>query len=254
MAISEQTKERLAFKLKERNRLARQINETLKPTFPVKILSARNTVEILYRERDAEALEATLDAFLEAPNNLAYRGRKSYSTAEMAELMEIAAQSRQKAQEDVGFYKQYVKEVGVTEGGLPSIADPLQWSDNITQFVYKYKDPEEFSRPEQYREWKDRLYKNGLGLTQELRWNTQYKNSFVETYKDRVLAYLEGEQEEQGAQEILKQLEKLGGEQYRDAYYTDLLGTIKDLYVTNKQEAMDAVQRTARIFGLKVPY
>ena len=253
MAVSDETKSRIAAKLKERNKIAREINLNMRPSEPVKILRAKDTVEILYRERDAQALEATLDVFLEAPNALAYRGRKSYSTAEMAELMEIAAQSRKKAEEDVGFYKKYVREVGVTEGGLPSIADPIHWSDHITQFVYKYKDPEEFSRPEQYRDWKNRIYKNGLGLSYEYKWQTEYKQNFINVFKDRVIGHIP-EEYQKPAIEILKQLEQVGGEQYRDAYFTDLLGTIKDIYAENYEEAVDAAQRTARIFGFKVPY
>ena len=30
--------------------------------------------------------------------------------------------------------------------------------------------------------------------------------------------------------------------------------TIKDIYAENYEEAVDAAQRTARIFGFKVPY
>lgn len=72
MAVSDETKSRIAAKLKERNKIAREINLNMRPSSPVKILQAKDTVEILYRERDAQALEATLDAFLEAPNALAY--------------------------------------------------------------------------------------------------------------------------------------------------------------------------------------
>lgn len=255
MAISNDVKLRIAHKLSERNKVARWINDNLNPTSKVTIIDVKSTVDKLVREKDANALEKTIDAFMESPRELDVRGRHSYALPELREMEEIANQSQKKAKEDVEFYSDYVKQFGVQQGGLPSsFIDPIKWVDRFNQFAYDYKDPEEFNRPESYRGYKERLYRKGLGLDYEAGWETKYKANYLSEFEDKVVGQISSPSKKEAAKKVLSQLKGLGGEQFRDLYFLDIMGEIQYLYVTNEEDAMEVAQNVARMFKLDLPY
>ena len=136
MAISEAERARLQTKIKERNKLARWINTSLNPTSKIRTINPAETVRKLMTQDDADSLERSLDAFMEAPRELSYRNRASYSMNEQAELMVLGNESERRGREKIEEVKEWISDKGVTMGGTVSNVDPVQWMDKFSERVY----------------------------------------------------------------------------------------------------------------------
>ena len=164
MAISEAERARLQSKIKERNKMARWINTNLNPTSKIRSINPAETVRKLMTQDDVDSLERSIDAFMEAPRELSYRNRASYSMSEQAELMVLGNESERRGREKIEEVKEWISEKGVTMGGNVSNVDPVQWMDKFSERVYTYKDPERFRSQYDYDKWKDKMYDKALNL------------------------------------------------------------------------------------------
>ena len=182
MAIPEAERARLQTKIKERNKLARWINTNLNPTSKIRNINPAETVRKLMTQDDADSLERSLDAFMEAPRELSYRNRASYSMNEQAELMVLGNESERRGREKIEEVKEWINEKGVTMGGNVSNVDPVQWMDKFSERVYTYKDPERFRSQYDYDKWKDKMYDKALNLD-EMKRMKEYKKTYLETFE-----------------------------------------------------------------------
>ena len=255
MAISEAERARLQSKIKERNKLARWINENLRPPSKIKNINPAATVRKLMTQDDLEALERSLDAFMEAPRELSYRNRASYSMNEQAELMVLGNESVRRGREKIEEVKEWISDKGVTMGGTVSNVDPVQWMDKFSEKVYRYKDPEQFRSQYDYDKWKDKMYDKALNLD-EMKRMEAYKKTYLETFERNVVKEIDkeirGSARRKEAEDILKALKQLSPEEFQYAYYTDLLGDISFLYPDKTTDAEYGVAIGVKdVFGIE---
>ena len=255
MAISEAERARLQSKIKERNKLARWINTNLNPTSKIRNINPAETVKKLMTQDDADSLERSLDAFMEAPRELSYRNRASYSMNEQAELMVLGNESERRGREKIDEVKEWINEKGVTMGGNVSNVDPVQWMDKFSERVYTYKDPEHFRSQYDYDKWKDKMYDKALNLD-EMKRMEEYKKTYLETFERNVVKEIDkdikGSARRKEAEDILKALKQLSPEEFQYAYYTDLLGDISFLYPDKTTDAEYGVAIGVKdVFGIE---
>lgn len=255
MAISEAERARLQSKIKERNKLARWINENLRPTSKIRNINPAATVRKLMTQDDLEALERSIDAFMEAPRELSYRNRASYSMNEQAELMVLGNESVRRGREKIEEVKEWISDKGVTMGGTVSNVDPVQWMDKFSEKVYRYKDPEQFRSQYDYDKWKDKMYDKALNLD-EMKRMEAYKKTYLETFERNVVKEIDkdirGSARRKEAEDILKALKQLSPEEFQYAYYTDLLGDISFLYPDKTTDAEYGVAIGVKdVFGIE---
>lgn len=254
MAISEAERARLQSKIKERNKMARWINTNLNPTSKIRTINPAETVRKLMSQDDADSLERSIDAFMEAPRELSYRNRASYSMNEQAELMVLGNESERRGREKLEEVKEWVSDKGVTMGGNVSNVDPIQWMDKFSERVYTYKDPDRFRSQYDYDKWKDKMYAKALNLD-EMEWMEKYKKSYVKTFERNVVNEIDkeirGSARRKEAEDILKALKQLSPEEFQYAYYTDLLGDISFLYPDKTTDAEYGVAIGVKdVFGI----
>lgn len=255
MAISEAERARLQSKIKERNKLARWINTNLNPTSKIRNINPAETVKKLMTQDDADSLERSLDAFMEAPRELSYRNRASYSMNEQAELMVLGNESERRGREKLEEVKEWISDKGVTMGGNVSNVDPVQWMDKFSERVYTYKDPERFRSQYDYDKWKDKMYDKALNLD-EMKRMQEYKKTYLETFERNVVKEIDkeisGSARREEAKDILKALKQLSPEEFQYAYYTDLLGDISFLYPDKTTDAEYGVAIGVKdVFGIQ---
>ena len=255
MAISEAERARLQSKIKERNKMARWINENLRPTSKIRNINPAATVRKLMTQDDLESLERSLDAFMEAPRELSYRNRASYSMNEQAELMVLGNESVRRGREKIEEVKEWISDKGVTMGGTVSNVDPVQWMDKFSEKVYRYKDPEQFRSQYDYDKWKDKMYDKALNLD-EMKRMKAYKKTYLETFERNVVNEIDkeisGSARRKEAEDILKALKQLSPEEFQYAYYTDLLGDISFLYPDKTTDAEYGVAIGVKdVFGIE---
>lgn len=255
MAISEAERARLQTKIKERNKLARWINTNLNPTSKIRNINPAETVRKLMTQDDADSLERSLDAFMEAPRELSYRNRASYSMNEQAELMVLGNESERRGREKLEEVKEWISDKGVTMGGNVSNVDPVQWMDKFSERVYTYKDPERFRSQYDYDKWKDKMYDKALNLD-EMKRMKEYKKTYLETFERNVVKEIDkeirGSARQEEAKDILKALKQLSPEEFQYAYYTDLLGDISFLYPDKTTDAEYGVAIGVKdVFGIQ---
>ena len=255
MAISEAEIARLQSKIKERNKMARWINENLRPTSKIRNINPAATVRKLMTQDDLEALERSIDAFMEAPRELSYRNRASYSMNEQAELMALGNESVRRGREKLEEVKEWISDKGVTMGGTVSNVDPVQWMDKFSERVYTYKDPEHFRSQYDYDKWKDKMYDKALNLD-EMKRMEEYKKTYLETFERNVVKEIDkeikGSARRKEAEDILKALKQLSPEEFQYAYYTDLLGDISFLYPDKTTDAEYGVAIGVKdVFGIE---
>lgn len=255
MAISEAERARLQSKIKERNKMARWINTNLNPTSKIRNINPAETVRKLMTQDDADSLERSLDAFMEAPRELSYRNRASYSMNEQAELMVLGNESVRRGREKIEEVKEWISDKGVTMGGTVSNVDPVQWMDKFSEKVYRYKDPEQFRSQYDYDKWKDKMYDKALNLD-EMKRMKEYKKTYLETFKRNVVNEIDkeigGSARREEAKDILKALKQLSPEEFQYAYYTDLLGDISFLYPDKTTDAEYGVAIGVKdVFGIQ---
>lgn len=255
MAISEAERARLQSKIKERNKMARWINENLRPTSKIRNINPAATVRKLMTQDDLEALERSIDAFMEAPRELSYRNRASYSMNEQAELMVLGNESVRRGREKIEEVKEWINDRGVTMGGTVSNVDPVQWMDKFSEKVYRYKDPEQFRSQYDYDKWKDKMYDKALNLD-EMKRMEEYKKTYLETFERNVVKEIDkeikGSARRKEAEDILKALKQLSPEEFQYAYYTDLLGDISFLYPDKTTDAEYGVAIGVKdVFGIE---
>lgn len=255
MAISEAERARLQSKIKERNKMARWINENLRPTSKIRNINPAATVRKLMTQDDLESLERSLDAFMEAPRELSYRNRASYSMNEQAELMVLGNESVRRGREKIEEVKEWISDKGVTMGGTVSNVDPVQWMDKFSEKVYRYKDPEQFRSQYDYDKWKDKMYDKALNLD-EMKRMKDYKKTYLETFERNVVKEIDkeirGSARRKEAEDILKALKQLSPEEFQYAYYTDLLGDISFLYPDKTTDAEYGVAIGVKdVFGIE---
>lgn len=255
MAISEAERARLQLKIKERNKMARWINENLRPTSRIRNINPAATVRKLMTQDDLEALERSIDAFMEAPRELSYRNRASYSMNEQAELMVLGNESVRRGREKIEEVKEWISDKGVTMGGAVSNVDPVQWMDKFSEKVYRYKDPEQFRSQYDYDKWKDKMYDKALNLD-EMKRMKEYKKTYLETFERNVVNEIDkeirGSARREEAKDILKALKQLSPEEFQYAYYTDLLGDISFLYPDKTSDAEYGVAIGVKdVFGIE---
>lgn len=255
MAISEAERARLQSKIKERNKMARWINENLRPTSKIRNINPAATVRKLMTQDDLEALERSIDAFMEAPRELSYRNRASYSMNEQAELMVLGNESVRRGREKIEEVKEWISDKGVTMGGTVSNVDPVQWMDKFSEKVYRYKDPEQFRSQYDYDKWKDKMYDKALNLD-EMKRMQEYKKTYLETFERNVVKEIDkeirGSARRKEAEDILKALKQLSPEEFQYAYYTDLLGDISFLYPDKTTDAEYGVAIGVKdVFGVE---
>ena len=255
MSISEAERARLQSKIKERNKLARWINTNLNPTSKIRNINPDATVRKLMTQDDLEALERSIDAFMEAPRELSYRNRASYSMNEQAELMVLGNESVRRGREKIEEVKEWISDKGVTMGGTVSNVDPVQWMDKFSEKVYTYKDPEQFRSQYDYDKWKDKMYDKALNLD-EMKRMKEYKKTYLETFERNVANEIDkeirGSARREEAKDILKALKQLSPEEFQYAYYTDLLGDISFLYPDKSSDAEYGVAIGVKdVFGIQ---
>lgn len=255
MAISEAERARLQTKIKERNKLARWINTNLNPTSKIRNINPAETVKKLMTQDDADSLERSLDAFMEAPRELSYRNRASYSMNEQAELMVLGNESERRGREKLEEVKEWISDKGVTMGGNVSNVDPVQWMDKFSERVYTYKDPERFRSQYDYDKWKDKMYDKALNLD-EMKRMEEYKKTYLETFERNVVKEIDkeikGSARGEEAKDILNALKQLSPEEFQYAYYTDLLGDISFLYPDKTTDAEYGVAIGVKdVFGIQ---
>ena len=255
MAISEAERARLQSKIKERNKMARWINTNLNPTSKIRNINPAKTVRKLMTQDDADSLERSLDAFMEAPRELSYRNRASYSMNEQAELMVLGNESERRGREKLEEVKEWISDKGVTIGGNVSNVDPVQWMDKFSERVYTYKDPERFRSQYDYDKWKDKMYDKALNLD-EMKRMKDYKKTYLETFERNVVKEIDkesrGSARREEAKDILKALKQLSPEEFQYAYYTDLLGDISFLYPDKTTDAEYGVAIGVKdVFGIQ---
>lgn len=255
MAISEAERARLQSKIKERNKMARWINTNLNPTSKIRNINPAETVRKLMTQDDADSLERSLDAFMEAPRELSYRNRASYSMNEQAELMVLGNESERRGREKLEEVKEWISDKGVTMGGNVSNVDPVQWMDKFSERVYTYKDPERFRSQYDYDKWKDKMYDKALNLD-EMKRMKEYKKTYLETFERNVVKEIDkeisGSARREEAKDILKALKQLSPEEFQYAYYTDLLGDISFLYPDKTTDAEYGVAIGVKdVFGIQ---
>ena len=255
MAISEAERARLQSKIKERNKMARWINTNLNPTSKIRTINPAETVRKLMTQDDADSLERSLDAFMEAPRELSYRNRASYSMNEQAELMVLGNESERRGREKLEEVKEWISDKGVTMGGNVSNVDPVQWMDKFSERVYSYKDPERFRSQYDYDKWKDKMYAKALNLD-EMKRIAGYKKTYVDTFERNVVKEIDkdivGSARRKEAEDILEALKQLSPEEFQYAYYTDLLGDISFLYPDKTSDAEYGVAIGVKdVFGIQ---
>lgn len=255
MAISDAERARLQSKIKERNKLARWINTNLNPTSKIRNINPAETVRKLMTQDDADSLERSLDAFMEAPIELSYRNRASYSMNEQAELMVLGNESERRGREKLEEVKEWISDKGVTMGGNVSNVDPVQWMDKFSERVYTYKDPERFRSQYDYDKWKDKMYDKALNFD-EMKRMKEYKKTYLETFERNVVKEIDkeirGAARREEAKDILKALKQLSPEEFQYAYYTDLLGDISFLYPDKTTDAEYGVAIGVKdVFGIQ---
>lgn len=255
MAISDAERARLQSKIKERNKMARWINTNLNPTSKIRSINPAETVEKLMTQDDADSLERSIDAFMEAPRELSYRNRASYSMNEQAELMVLGNESERRGREKLEEVKEWISDKGVTMGGTVSNVDPVQWMDKFSERVYSYKDPERFRSQYDYDKWKDKMYAKALNLD-EMKRIGGYKKTYVETFERNVVKEIDkeirGSARRKEAEDILEALKQLSPEEFQYAYYTDLLGDISFLYPDKTSDAEYGVAIGVKdVFGIQ---
>ena len=204
---------------------------------------------------DADSLERSLDAFMEAPIELSYRNRASYSMNEQAELMVLGNESERRGREKLEEVKEWISDKGVTMGGNVSNVDPVQWMDKFSERVYTYKDPERFRSQYDYDKWKDKMYDKALNLD-EMKRMKEYKKTYLETFERNVVKEIDkeirGAARREEAKDILKALKQLSPEEFQYAYYTDLLGDISFLYPDKTTDAEYGVAIGVKdVFGIQ---
>ena len=204
---------------------------------------------------DLEALERSIDAFMEAPRELSYRNRASYSMNEQAELMVLGNESVRRGREKIEEVKEWISDKGVTMGGTVSNVDPVQWMDKFSEKVYRYKDPEQFRSQYDYDKWKDKMYDKALNLD-EMKRMQEYKKTYLETFERNVVKEIDkeirGSARRKEAEDILKALKQLSPEEFQYAYYTDLLGDISFLYPDKTTDAEYGVAIGVKdVFGVE---
>ena len=255
MAISAAERARLQLKIKERNKMARWINTNLNPTSKIRNINPAETVRKLMTQDDADSLERSLYAFMEAPRELSSRNRASYSMNEQAELMVLGNESERRGREKLEEVKEWINEKGVTMGGNVSNVDPVQWMDKFSERVYTYKDPEHFRSQYDYDKWKDKMYDKALNLD-EMKRMEEYKKTYLETFERNVVKEIDkeikGSARRKEAEDILKALKQLSPEEFQYAYYTDLLGDISFLYPDKTTDAEYGVAIGVKdVFGIQ---
>lgn len=256
MTISEAERARLQSKIKERNKLARWINTNLNPTSKIRNINPAKTVRKLMTQDDADSLERSLDAFMDAPRELSYRNRASYSMNEQAELMVLGNESERRGREKLEEVKKWISDKGVTMGGNVSNVDPIQWMDKFSERVYRYKDPERFRSQYDYDMWKDKMYAKALNLD-EMKRTEEYKKRYVEIFERNVVNEIDkdirGSARRKEAEAILKALKRLSPVEFQRAYYTDVLGDVSFLYPNKTSDAeYEVVIGVKDVFGINI--
>lgn len=240
MPIPDSERLRIASKIKERNKLAQHINNTLKPTSKIKMIPAVRTAKKLDTFDDVESLERSLDAFMEAPIELRYEKRTSYSSNEMAELMTLGAESERRARNRYEEVSAWIADKGVTMAGQVSNIDPIQWQDKFTERVYKYKDPASFQSPSKYNAWKEKMYAKALALDENKKF-AEFQKFYAQQFKQNIVLKIEPDkkvsQKRQEAWDIYRALKELTPEDFKYAYYTDVYGDVS--FITSERDNTD---------------
>lgn len=255
MPISESEQVRMANRIRERNKVAKWINENLMPTSKIKMIPPVKTAKKLDTQDDVESMERTLDAFLEAPRELRYEGRSSYSMNEMAELMALGSESERRARVKYEEVKEWIADKGVTMGGVPSNVDPIYWADKFSERVYRYKDPATMRSQYYYDEWKEKMYDKALSLD-EIKKLEKYKETYLKTfYKNIVMGIDRGKRVStmrQEAHDIYNALKDISPQEFQYAYFTDVLGDFSFLYPEKENELEYGVAIDVKnVFGIE---
>lgn len=240
MPISESEQIRIANKIRQRNKTAKWINDNLHPTSKVKMIPAVRTAKKLENQGDVESLERTLDAFLEAPVELRFEKRSSYSMNELAELMALGAESKSRTRERYEQVSEWIADKGVTMAGQVSNIDPLQWQDKFAARYYRYKDPTSFQSPSKYNAWKDKMYAKALGLGEVEKFG-KYQHLYVEQFRKNIVMRIDPEMKSstrrQEAWDIYRALKELSPQEFMYAYYTDVYGDVS--FITSDRDNTD---------------
>lgn len=255
MPISESEQIRIANKIKERNKLAKWINENLKPSSKIKMIKPVTTAKKLATSDDVESIERSLDAFMEAPLELRFESRSSYSMNEMAELMTLGAESERRGREKYEEVKQWIADKGVTMGGVPSNVDPIYWADKFSERVYKYKDPASMRSQYYYDQWKDKMYAKALSLD-EVKKLEKYKETYLKTFYNNIVMGIDKgkcvSSMRQEARDIYNALKDISPQEFQYAYFTDVLGDFSFLYPEKENELEYGVAIDVKnVFGIQ---
>lgn len=240
MPISDSERLRIANKIRERNKAAKWINDNLHPTSKVKMIPAVRTAKKLENQGDVESLERTLDAFLEAPRELRFEKRSSYSMNELAELMALGSESESRTRERYEEVRAWILDNGITMAGQVSNIDPLQWQDKFTERVYKYKDPTSFQSPSKFDAWKAKMYEKALSLDESKKFE-QYQDFYAEQFRKNVVMRIDPEkrtsERRREAWDIYRALKELSPDEFMYAYYTDVYGDVS--FITSERDNTD---------------
>lgn len=237
MPIPDSERLRIASKIKERNKLAQRINNTLKPTSKIKMIPAVRTAKKLDTFDDVESLERSLDAFMEAPIELRYEKRTSYSSNEMAELMTLGAESERRARNRYEEVSAWIADKGITMAGQVSNIDPIQWQDKFTERVYKYKDPASFQSPSKYNAWKEKMYAKALALDENEKF-AKYQEFYARQFLKNIVMNIDPDKKvsprRQEARDTYKALKEMSPDEFKYAYYTDIYGDVS--FITSERD------------------
>lgn len=240
MPISESEQIRIANKIRQRNKTAKWINDNLHPTSKVKMIPAVRTAKKLEHQGDVESLERTLDAFLEAPVELRFEKRSSYSMNELAELMALGSESESRARGRYEEVRAWISDKGITMAGQVSNIDPIQWQDKFTERVYKYKDPASFQSPSKYNAWKEKMYAKALALDENEKF-AKYQEFYARQFLENIVMNIDPDKKvsprRQEARVIYNALKEMSPDEFKYAYYTDIYGDVS--FITSERDNSD---------------
>lgn len=256
MAISEAERARLQSKIKERNKMARWINTNLNPTSKIRTINPAETVRKLMTQDDADSLERSLDAFMNAPRELTYRGRASYSVNELSELMAMGNESERRGREKIEQIQGYIEDMGVTKAGKVTEVDELKWMDKFSARVYKYKDPSTVRSQYDFDRWKDKMHEKALTLDEyqkELDYQKLYTQQFLQNIVKQIDPDKKHSARRQEAWDVYRALKEMDVKDFMVGYYTDIYGDVS--FITSDRDNTDLeygiVQDIKSAFGIE---
>ena len=256
MPIPESERVRMINRIKERNQAAKWINTNLNPTSKIKPIPAVNTAKKLQTQDDVDALERSLDAFMDAPRELTYRGRASYSVNELSELMVMGSESERRGREKIEQIQGYIEDMGVTKAGKVTEVDELKWMDKFSARVYKYKDPSAVRSQYDFDRWKDKMHEKALTLDEhqrELDYQKLYTQQFLQNIVKQIDPEKKSSERRREAWDVYRALKEMDVKDFMVGYYTDIYGDVS--FITSDRDNTDLeygiVQDIKSAFGIE---